>query len=106
MQYAPHAITFILCLLSLAIAAKNAMIVTHCRDGVAVTLVLLVSLFQASTVVTFIVVQFGWVLNHHGDAVGEAAQLGWIAYDYQNLLFHICAGLTVRHWIKCDKVDR
>lgn len=106
MQYAPHVITLILCLLSLAIATKNAMIIKHCRNGAAVILVLLMSLFQASTVITFVVVQFGWVINHHGDAVGTASQLGWIAYDYQNLLFHICAGLAVRHWIKCDKVDR
>lgn len=106
MQYAPHVITLILCLLSLAVAAKNAMIVTNCRNGTAVILVLLMSLFQASTVVTFVVMQFGWVLNHHGNAVGVASQLGWIAYDYQNLLFHICAGLTVRHWIKCDRVDK
>jgi len=103
MHFIPHLITLILCSLSAAIAIKNARSVTKCHDGSAIVLVLLMSLFQISTVATFVTLQFGWVLSGHGELIGKESQLGWIAYDYQNILFHICAGLTVNHWIKCNR---
>jgi len=103
MHIIPHLITLALCFLSVMVATKNARDVTKCKDGASVILVMLMSLFQISTVVTFVVLQFGWVVSGHGELVGKESQLGWIAYDYQNILFHICAGLTVNHWIKCNR---
>lgn len=104
MLYIPHAITYVLCSLVLLVAGVNlARVLEHKNDALKGLLVLSI-FFQISTIATFMVVQAGWVLKNHDALVGMSAQLGWLAYDYQNKLFHLFAALLMGHWLKCREV--
>ena len=101
MFYIPHVITYVLCSLVLIVAGTNFAKVLE-RDNDALKGLLILSIFfQISTIVTFMIVQAGWVLKSHDDLVGMSAQMGWLAYDYQNKLFHLFTALLMGHWLKC-----
>lgn len=103
----PHLITLALCLLVIYLAIANIVVAcTGMRSDSVRGLVLLLCFFQISTIATFIVVQSGWVFGGHDELVGMSAQLGWLAYDYQNKLFHICAAVLLGHWMKCKPSSR
>lgn len=105
MLYIPHIITYALCSLVLVVAGINLAKAVE-RDNDALKGLLILSIFfQISTIVTFMIVQAGWVLKNHDELVGMSAQLGWLAYDYQNKLFHLFAALLMGHWLKCKMVS-
>lgn len=107
MGYIPHIVTLLLCL---SVIATDFRIVCTVmlrarRDGMR-TLMLLAVFFQFATMITFIVVQTGWVLQSHDELVGTSAQLGWLAYDYLNKLFHLTAAVALLQWLNYGRIGR
>lgn len=105
MLYIPHAITYVLSLMVIVVASINlAKVLKHDSNALKGLLILSI-FFQISTIASFMIVQAGWVLKSHDELVGMSSQLGWLAYDYQNKLFHLFAALLMGHWIKCKEVN-
>lgn len=102
--YIPHLITLFLCLAVLGICLANTHLVIAKTDKDLLRIVLLMAcFFQASTIITFIANQTLWVIKSHDELVGIGSQIGWLAYDYQNKLYHLSVAFGLNYWLHHKK---
>lgn len=106
MGYIPHLITLIFVIAVVAMGITNLLLI-HKVDKAPFLQHLLYSmcLFQLLSMVTFTVNQIGWVINEHESVVGFEAQIGWLAYDYLNKLFHLSTAAVLHYYLKYKHVE-
>ena len=104
--YLPHLIAFILVCLVLFLTFSNMFYVHRAHKApVLRQLLYVMCVFQILTMLTFTANQVGWVINDHESVVGFEAQIGWLAYDYQNKLFHLSVAAVLHYYLKFKHAD-
>jgi hypothetical protein len=106
MGYLPHLITFLLLSMVMFVATTNLFCIHRAHQSV-ILRQLLVTLccLQLLVMFAFAYNQMGWIINEHESIVGQDAQIGWLAYDYLNKLFHLITALTLRYYLDFKQVD-
>ena len=102
----PHAITFVfVAAITVAAFINLSMIHRAHKAPILRQLLAFMCLFQILTMASFTANQISWIVNDHESFVGLDAQLGWLAYDYQNKLFHLTAALALNYYLRFKHVD-
>ena len=101
MGYLPHMITFIFVSCVVILAFANIFHVHKAHKAPRLQpLLYFMCLFQILTMASFTANQIGWIMNDYESFVGLDVQLGWLAYDYQNKLFHLTAAGVLNYYLR------
>jgi hypothetical protein len=104
--YLPHLITFVLVIAITIMAFLNMFYIHNAHKAPFLRQMLyIMCIFQILTMLTFTANQIGWIVNEHESIVGFEAQIGWLAYDYQNKLFHLTAAAVLHYYLKFKHID-
>lgn len=97
----PHLITFVFVAVITALAFYNVFLIHRAHQApVLRQLIAFMCVFQILTMASFSANQIGWIVNEHETILGAVVQLGWLAYDYQNKLFHLTAALVLNYYLR------
>ena len=102
----PHVVTFILVGMVAVLALVNIFYIHNAHKAPALQqLLYFVCLFQLLTMAAFTANQVGWIVHEFEKVVSLDIQLGWLAYDYQNKLFHLLAAATLNYYLRYKHTD-